>query len=61
LPAFTYKCLFPSKSDNLFTKFSRKDAKARRFWTAVIINTGLVSYDDAAKLIGDAVLNLKPG
>jgi cytidylate kinase len=27
----------------------------------MIINTGLVSYDDAAKLIGDAVLNLKPG
>jgi cytidylate kinase len=25
----------------------------------MIINTGLVSYDDAAKLIGDAVLNLK--
>jgi cytidylate kinase len=24
----------------------------------MIINTGLVSYDDAAKLIGDAVLNL---
>ena len=24
----------------------------------LIINTGLVGYDDAAKLIGDAVLNL---
>jgi cytidylate kinase len=24
----------------------------------MIINTGLVNYDDAAKLIGDAVLNL---
>ena len=24
----------------------------------LIVNTGLVSYDDAAKLIGDAVLNL---
>jgi cytidylate kinase len=24
----------------------------------LIINTGLVNYDDAAKLIGDAVLNL---
>jgi cytidylate kinase len=27
----------------------------------MIINTGRVSYDDAAKLIGDAVLNLKQG
>ena len=27
----------------------------------LIINTGLVSYDDAAKLIGDAVLNLNQG
>ena len=27
----------------------------------LIINTGLVNYDEAAKLIGDAVLNLKPG
>jgi cytidylate kinase len=27
----------------------------------IIINTSLVGYDDAAKLIGDAVLNLKQG
>jgi cytidylate kinase len=27
----------------------------------LVVNTGLVSYDDAAKLIGDAVLNLKSG
>lgn len=27
----------------------------------MVVNTGLVSYGDAAKLIGDAVLNLKPG
>jgi cytidylate kinase len=27
----------------------------------LVVNTGLVSYDDAAKLIGAAVLNLKPG
>jgi cytidylate kinase len=27
----------------------------------LVVNTGLVSYNGAAKLIGDAVLNLKPG
>jgi cytidylate kinase len=27
----------------------------------LVVNTGLVSYDDAVKLIGDAVLNLKSG
>ena len=26
----------------------------------LVVNTGLVGYDDAAKLIGDAVLNMKP-
>ncbi len=27
----------------------------------MVINTGLINYDDAARLIGEAVLNLKPG
>jgi hypothetical protein len=47
LPAFTYKCLFRPKPDNLFTKIlmqRSKGAKTQGFWSAVAERSGDTAF-----------------
>ena len=71
----THACQFYNLTENEAQKFCLSQDRARerylkKYFNAdindplhyhLVINTGLVGYHDAAKLIGDAVLNLKPG